>query len=246
MAWSTVEGFEDLVKKWWEDCSPHGCGTFVMAKKLIALRGHLRHWAKFSFGSIKLKKLALLHALDMLDSAKENRSLLEEEINQEKATRLELIQICKQEELYWKQRSRIQWLQEGDDNTSYFHAVANSRKNRNFIPYIKHNGDTTTDPKEIGKVFGARFQLQFGLKRSNRFLVDFGKLFMNKTVVDLSQLERPFSIEEVKTSVFELGKDKDPGPDGFPLQFFRQFWETIKHDLMKLCEDFYWGRVNLE
>lgn len=44
---------------------------------------------------------------------------------------------------------------------------------------------------------------------------------MNKNVVDLSYLERPFSLEENKTAVFDLGRDKAPGPDDFPLQFFR-------------------------
>lgn len=100
MAWSTVEGFEDLVKKWLEDRDPQGCGAFVMAKKLISLKGQLRHWAQFTFGSIKLKKVALLHELELLDSARENRPISVEESNKEEAVRLELAQICKQEELY--------------------------------------------------------------------------------------------------------------------------------------------------
>lgn len=102
LAWSTVEGFKDLVKEWWKECVPQGCGAFVLAKTLITLKGQLRHWAKFSFGSIKLKKLALLHELDMLDFARENRPVSDVESNREKAVRLELSQICKQEELYWK------------------------------------------------------------------------------------------------------------------------------------------------
>lgn len=35
--------------------------------------------------------------------------------------------------------------------------------------------------------------------------------------MDLSQLERPFSLKEVMDAVFELGRDKAPGQDGFPL-----------------------------
>lgn len=95
-------------------------------------------------------------------------------------------------------------------------------------------------------VFADRFQHHFSLKRMNRFLIDFKKLLMNRKSIDLSQLERLFTMKEVKTAVFGLGKDKAPGPDGFPLIFFRHFWETIKLDLLNLCEDFYWGRENLE
>lgn len=53
-------------------------------------------------------------------------------------------------------------------------------------------------------------------------------------------------MEEVKTEVFDLRKDKAPGPNGFPLLFSRQFWEIIQMDLLNLCEDFYWRRANFE
>lgn len=46
--------------------------------------------------------------------------------------------------------------------------------------------------------------------------------------------------------MFELGWDKASGPDGFPLQFFRQFLDTIKSDLWRLCEDFFNGKTDLE
>lgn len=64
--------------------------------------------------------------------------------------------------------------------------------------------------------------------------------------MDLSILEYPFSFEEIKKAVFELRGDKAPGLDGFPIHFFKQFWETIKADFFRLCEDFYFHRANLE
>lgn len=102
-AWSRVEGFHDLVKIWWEECSPEGCGAFILAKRVASLRGRLRHWAKFTFGSIKLRKLALLHDLEVLDTGKETRHLSPAEFQQEEEIRKNLNEICKQEELYWKQ-----------------------------------------------------------------------------------------------------------------------------------------------
>ena len=47
---------------------------------------------------------------------------------------MEFENLLKQEELYWKQRARITWLKEEDDITKFFHAIANGRKNINFIP----------------------------------------------------------------------------------------------------------------
>lgn len=128
---------------------------------MAGLRGHLRHWAKFPFGSIKLRKLALLHELEILDLAEESRLLAAVKHKQEEDVLLKLKEIGKPEELYWKQRSRLQWLKEGDENTSIFHAVANGGKNRNFIPSINHQGASKTDPREIGKLFSDWFKQQF-------------------------------------------------------------------------------------
>lgn len=100
------------------------------------MRTQLRQWAKFSFGSIKLKTLALPQDVEALDIVKESRrlTLVESQKMQELFDKLK--DIHKEEELYRKQRSRIQWLKEGNENTKFFNTVANGRKNRNFIPYI--------------------------------------------------------------------------------------------------------------
>ena len=40
--------------------------------------------------------------------------------------------------------------------------------------------------------------------------------------------------EEVKEAVWNLQPDKAPGPDGFPIAFYRTFWQIIKKDLLKM------------
>jgi hypothetical protein len=42
-----------------------------------------------------------------------------------------------QEEIWLKQRSRVQWLKEGDKNSSYFHAQAAQRKRINKITTLQ-------------------------------------------------------------------------------------------------------------
>ncbi|KAH7677295.1 RNA-directed DNA polymerase protein [Dioscorea alata] len=221
LVWFSAEGFLDLVKSWWTDPALEGCGAFILSKKLSHLRGHLRHWAKFSFGSIKLKKLALLNDLEELDIASEIRSLVPTEVSRQRILWKQLEVIRKQEEIYWRQRSRLQWTRDGDENTKFFHAVANGRKNRNFISRLTQDGVTFTDPKDLGNIFVNRFQLSFGSSRVSRLKIDFTKLLELKIPVDLSRLEIPFSLEEITRVVFDLGGDKAPGPDGFPLQFFK-------------------------
>ncbi|KAH7685642.1 DNase I-like protein [Dioscorea alata] len=166
LVWFTADGFHDLVHRWWTEIIPEGCRAFILSKKLAHLRSQLRYWAKFCFGSVKLKKLALLHDLEALDVVSESRGLTDSEAVQQRDMFVRLEEIRKQEETYWKQRSRLQWLNDGDENTKFFHAIANGRRNRNFIPRILTNGALLTEPKDIGKAFVDQFKNLFGHKRT--------------------------------------------------------------------------------
>jgi hypothetical protein len=42
------------------------------------------------------------------------------------------MQIYEEEELYWFSRSSEKWLLEGDNNTAYFHRVANGRRRKKY------------------------------------------------------------------------------------------------------------------
>jgi hypothetical protein len=41
--------------------------------------------------------------------------------------------LLEQEETHWMQRSRANWLRQGDQNTSFFHNYATARRKNNFI-----------------------------------------------------------------------------------------------------------------
>jgi hypothetical protein len=60
---------------------------------------------------------------------------------------------------YWCQRSRIQWAELGDRNTSFFHAVASQRKRRNKIVAIRdETGQLVTNEKQLAGVFVKYFK----------------------------------------------------------------------------------------
>ncbi|KAG4182229.1 hypothetical protein ERO13_A09G031322v2, partial [Gossypium hirsutum] len=50
--------------------------------------------------------------------------------NKLKALRIKLGKLLDEEEKYWAQRSRIQWLKEGDRNTRFFHVRATNRRKK--------------------------------------------------------------------------------------------------------------------
>jgi hypothetical protein len=46
-------------------------------------------------------------------------------------------------------------------------------------------------------------------------------------------------------AIMQKKKNKAPGPDGFPAEFYHSFWEIIKIDLMRLFEAFQYGDLPL-
>ena len=51
------------------------------------------------------------------------------------------------------------------------------------------------------------------------------------------QLMRDISLEELKGIVFNMKKGKAPSLDGFPIEFFQEFWDIIKFDLLVVVHE---------
>ena len=63
--------------------------------------------------------------------------------------RKEYYKILLEQETYWKQRSRVQWLKEGDLNMAFFHKVANSWSKLNTISSLIINNVHIDSPSII-------------------------------------------------------------------------------------------------
>ena len=58
-------------------------------------------------------------------------------------------------------------------------------------------------------------------------------------------LTADFTEKEVYEAVMQMKKNKAPGQDGFPIEFYQPFWELIKSDIMKLFMKFQQGELPL-
>lgn len=56
------------------------------------------------------------------------------------------------------------------------------------------------------------------------------------TTEENKNLNRPITLEEVRTMVFNLSPDKSPGPDGFQSFFFQKCWDILGEDLWRAIE----------
>eukprot|EP00253_Pinus_taeda_P004094 PITA_04094 len=148
---------------------------------------------------------------------------------------------CRQEEIFWRQISRVQWIKEGERNTKFFHKSNLSHRSHNKILKLRDSqGKEFVTHKKMESVL-----VQHLLSIAKEPLLDKSK-FINKftryipklvTREDNHNLNRPVSEDEVNEVVNEMQNGKAPGPDGFNVDFFKARWKTIKQDILDAVED---------
>jgi hypothetical protein len=144
-----------------------------------------------------------------------------------------------------KQTARDRFINEGDENTRYFHLIAKGRKIRVKILSLIHEDVTVVDDNDINKVATAFYKELFGPSASSN--INMTNLHMNElNNEDRALLTAPFDVNEIKKVVFELKHNSAPGPHGLPTKFCQDFWELICLDLWNLFKDFYDGNLDIE
>ncbi|WOL06776.1 hypothetical protein Cni_G15510 [Canna indica] len=125
----------------------------------------------------------------------------------------ELRKAIAEEEIFWRQKSRVKWLHEGDRNTSYFHACTRSRRCTNTIPRLKNCSGVWCEGQDaIADIAQQYFQTIFAT--SNPAINDLHFLSSCRKVSRRMNrwLLRPVFIEETKLAIFSLNPDSAPGP----------------------------------
>jgi hypothetical protein len=230
-------GFVDKVRDWWGSFSFEGSPSFVLAKKLQALKGEIKKWNTEVFGNVGIRNKAWAEELELLDSYEEGRGLSEEkERRSELVTGLEASLL--QEEICWRQKSRIRWFKEGDKCTKFFHLVADANRRNNSIESLTVNGSPTLDPDLISSHIVNFYDTLFSEPISWRPRVD-NLEFEALSMDEAASLEDPFEEREVREVINSMDRDKAPGPDGFSLAFFQDCWEVVKGDIMAVFVDFH-------
>jgi hypothetical protein len=144
-----------------------------------------------------------------------------------------------------KQTAREKFINEGDENTRYFHLIAKGRKRRVKILSLLHEGASVDDATGINKITTSFYKELFGPSVSSS--INLTNLTMNQlSNVDRSFLTAPFCINEIKKVMLDLKHNSAPDPDGFPAEFFQDFWELIYLNIWNLFKDFYDGNLDIE
>ena len=150
--WADRDDFMDVVGSSWQ-IPVSGNPMYQFTTKLRRLKSVFRtlhhHHTSDITGRVASAREAWFAAQHFLD---EHPASVEAQ-QSERLLASRYMQLCKDEESYFKQRSRIQWLQLGDKNTAFFHKSLLHRQTRNRIHMLQdESGNNIIDEQEIGQL----------------------------------------------------------------------------------------------
>ena len=173
-----------------------------------------------------------------IDLLAEVGDLSQDDLNRKHQLRSEHFNILHELEIYWKQRSRIQWLKAGDLNTAFFHKMVNFRRRINNISSLSIDGVFSESPVSISLAIENYFKNLYNKHVCQVMSLNWDLLLPVK-ILEPAKLVAPFSEEEIKKSVDSLLGEKSPGPNGFRLCFFQHFWQNLKADIFDMFDQFF-------
>lgn len=144
------------------------------------------------------------------------------------------------EEAYFKQKSRVNWLGTGYQNTAYFQNVAKARNDYNFMhSLIGFDGYEATTPSDMGALAANHFQsilgpplLSRGESQSNLPLLS-SILASTCPLEAMSLLSRYPTAEEITKTMFKRNPNKSPSPDGLISDFYKAGWSVMGDEVIR-------------
>lgn len=245
--WSRDRTSHQIVHKVWAHNSDRtrtgGAADYFSTLLKIELL-HLRRWHDDSYGNLdkRIQELSRLIQRTQLHIHRPgyhdwNRSL---------CSQLDHLLQCQDD--YWRQRSKLCWLGQGDRNTHYFHHWATKRQAKNWISDIKDHDDQWVHSEDrVQEIMREHYQQFYSYEAS--YPADGSTSFTRETFLQnistrlteehKQQLDTPFTAQEIKTAVFQMAAWKSPAHDGIPAGFFQTYWPIVQDSLISSIMEFF-------
>lgn len=140
--------------------------------------------------------------------------------------REELETLMHREEIMWAQKGRHNWVIYGDRNTRYFQTVVKQRARNRIVQLKSEVGELITEQKGIEELLFLHFKQNFEGKTE-------------VTIDQLMALNKPVTLAEIETTIFQIRPYKAPGPDGILAFFYQEYWDIMKHDIFNTVLAFF-------
>ena len=161
--WIKEKSCEDVIKNSWVDVVDNDPMS-VLLKKLISCQDNLRIRNWETFGQVRTTLVRNLKELSFAEEA----GLYKIDPSHMKKLHDDILVLKIREETMWKQRSHLEWLKGGDQNTRYFHCKANQRNKSNYIIGLEDEvGNWSEDEVQMSSLASTYFSNLFSTSYSH-------------------------------------------------------------------------------
>jgi hypothetical protein len=144
-----------------------------------------------------------------------------------------------------EKRCTIRWIEQGEENSKFFHAMATERYRRNNIAMLRdETGAEFSDHQTMAGMLWTNYKEIMGRSKGISMQFDLGHLIQR--VDGLEELTAPFTKEEMNGVIKNMPTDRAPEPDGFNGRFLKKCWPIIQTEFYRLAEEFNDGNLKLQ
>lgn len=197
--WLLEEEFNTVFNQLWKEHRDHKS----FPQWLLRCSQDLSSWAGNRFNHLGRNISAARKELDRLMSS----HLIKNNLLRIKELEKQIEKLSDQEEIHWKQRARVNWLQHGDRNTRFFHAKASQRKATNSIKGLFNaRGEWYTNIDDMADIAKDYFGNMFSTSDPNMWDIETVINLTDNVVGDHMNnvLCAKFSEEEIHKAVFNM------------------------------------------
>jgi mannosylglycoprotein endo-beta-mannosidase len=188
------------------------------------LKAKLKTWNKDCFGNVNDLVGTAEMKLDQIQMQIQQNGHFDALLFEEKQASLILEDALSKQEVFWQEKTRLNWHLEGDRNTKYFHRLAKIKTSTKQIHSLQDGETVITDQDLISEHIVNFYKNLFCY---NSVLQD--SLLAEEVIPSLvtDEINALMTVlpshSEIKSAVFDLNKDSAPGPDGFGAFFFQHY-----------------------
>lgn len=135
-----------------------------------------------------------------------------------------------QEENLWMLKSQVNWMIQGDRNTTFYHVSTLVRRKRHQILAIKNSiGEWIQEEKDIAEFIrnGFRDIYTSSLTTSSIAMPTVSQWQGRLNEKEKESIGGQITMEEIRSTLRSLKAFKAPRPNGLHASFFQRFWPIV-------------------